>query len=214
MAIRFKTLWLALVCYSFSLPAMADNFSSPHNSYISLNAGRSKSVNTCASPFSTGANCSENGKVYRIAYGYHFTPTWGMEVSYGDFGNAEERGVIPTPAGVPGSGLIPYVWTWEAVGWELAATGTLHFGDSISLIGKVGYVRASAGQEIIVTTSTNELWHAVAHEANNSTSAGIGVQYDFNRSYALHVKYEYFGKLGDLSKVKTSATAACLVLKF
>lgn len=212
---RLKTFALTIMSCSLAVPAMAEDTTSSHNSYIAINAGKSNASNACATNvIIVGDPCSDKSTVYRLGYGYHFTPNLGIEVNYGDFGRAKSNGITMTPPGVPGSGPIPYNWTWDAVGWEIAATGTLHFGDSISMIGKVGYVRALVGQEAIVYTSTGETWHAVIHEDSHSYSAGIGAQYDFNRDYALRIQYENFGKLGNTSKIKVSAASAGIVLKF
>lgn len=215
MAVRFKTLAPALACVLISLPAMADESINLHQSYISLSAGKSNSPGTCATSYAPGATCSEKGNVYRLGYGYHFTPAWGMEISYGDFGNAKEDGVLAaTPPGVPGSGPVPYVWTWEAIGWEIAATGTLHFGKALSLIGKLGFLHANVGQELIVTTTGYGQWHAVEHENSNNISTSIGAQYDFNQDFALRLQYNKFGKLGNVSKIDVNATYASVILKF
>ncbi len=213
---NFKAWCLALFCVSLAAPvAAADNFTTKYNSHLILNIGQSNAPGTCAFLYTSGAACSEKGKVFRLGYGYNFTRNWGIEVSYGDFGRASEKNTLPaTPAGVPGSGPIPYTWEWSAIGWELAGTGTLHFGDSFSLTGKLGVLRANTGTELMVTTSTNEQWHAVSHDVSNNTSAGLGIRYDFNRDFALRVQYDSFGKLGELSKIKTSAVYGGVLLKF
>lgn len=219
MAIRFITSLLAILAYSASLPVAADDLFTDHvgstrNSYISLSTGYAKAKDSCAYTYTAGASCTENGQVSRIAYGYNFTRTWGMEISYGEFGKAKETGIMLTPAGVPGSGMIPYDWRWTAVGWEIAATGALHLGKSFSLLGKLGFLRANVGQELRVNASNGELWHSVMHEDSNSASATVGGQYDFNNDYACRIQYEYIGKLGSVSKIKTSAVLAGFLLKF
>lgn len=215
MAQRIKAWALSMFCCASVSPALAQDFLNPTNAYVSVNAGLSKSKDTCTTTLYAGASCSENGVVYRLAYGYNFTPTWGMELSYGDFGVVKEKGTMPsTPIGVPGSGPIPYEMTWDAVGFELAGTVTLYLGDSFSLIAKVGAYHAMTGLEIEVITSTNELWHAVAHEDSSGTSVGLAAQYDFNRDFALRLQYQNFGEIGSTSKVKVSAATAGLVLKF
>lgn len=211
-----KALCLTLICLAITPTAVAaDKFTTKYHSYISLNTGRSNAPGTCAYLYAAGATCSEKGTVFRLGYGYQFTDNWGLEVSYGDFGRAKEKGILPsTPSGVPGSGPIPYTWEWGGEGWEIAGTGTLRFGDSLSLTGKLGVLRANLGTEIIVTTSTNEIWHAVTHDASSSVSKGLGIRYDFNRDVALRLKYEDYGKLGSTTKIKTSAVHMDLLLKF
>jgi hypothetical protein len=223
MTIRFRKSALALICSSFAFPAVADEVSNTHNSYVSFSGGKSQSSGACSTTYIQSATCSEKGKVYRLGYGYHLTPTWGMEISYGDFGQAKEEGVLPyAPPGVPGGGPIPYVRTFQAVGWEIATTGTLHFGKSFSLIGKLGVLHADVGQEIILTTPAYGIWHAVDHDTRHHITTSIGAQYDFNKDFALRIQYDRYGKLGDLSRLYTGATSkidvsaafASVILKF
>jgi hypothetical protein len=216
MAIRFKVWALALVCYSISLPSMvmAENyFKTPYNSYITLDRGQSRTPGTCSSTWVDGAYCNDGGINYRIAYGHHFTPMWGMEISYGNFGKAIEQGVFQTPP-QNAVGPAPYTWTWEAGGWEAAGTATLHFGNSISLIGKLGVLRANTESETVFYDPANTRYSESSTEASNNVSAGIAAQYDFNRDYAARVLFEYYGKLGNLSRINSSVLAACVVFKF
>lgn len=207
---------LALICFSIAQSVhAAKQTQNKYNSYISINAGQSNSLGTCASSYSTVSSCSEKGRVYRIGYGYNFTPYWGLEVSYGDFGQAKEQGILAsTPSGVPGTGPIPYVWTWGAIGWEIAGTGKIRISNSLALTGKIGIFSSDAGTELSVTTSTNEKWHAVSHKYENSVSSGLGLQYDFNHDFALRLQHENFGNLGKTSKIKVSTTWAEILLKF
>ncbi|MEW5904029.1 MAG: outer membrane beta-barrel protein [Pseudomonadota bacterium] len=211
-----QKIWLTWACVAICHPAYAtDLFTTKYNSYISVSGGRSSAPGTCTYLITAGANCSEKGTVVRLGYGYQLNRYLGFEISHGDFGTASEKGTLPsTPAGVPGSGPIPYRWEWTAIGWEVAATATLHLGESLSLTGKIGVFRADVGSEIIVTTSTNEIWHSVSRTTNNNTSRGLGIRYDFNRDFALRLQYENFGELGSSSKSKTAATYCGILLKF
>jgi hypothetical protein len=201
--------------------SMASDFHRSYNSHISLNIGQSKTLGTCATTLAEGANCKESGGNFRIAYGYHFTPTWGMEIGYGDFGKGQENGTFPATAPLSDAqGGTAYTWTWDAIGWEIAGTGALHFGDSFSLIGKVGFIRANMGQEVKYThiidgsVDSGLPFHRVAHDASNSISSSIGAQYDFNRDYAVRLQYEYFGRLGTEYKIKVGVVSACMLFKF
>jgi OOP family OmpA-OmpF porin len=213
---NFKSICLALACAATTLPAHAANiFSTKYDSYISLSSGRSNSPGTCTYILVNGASCSEKDTVYRVAYGHQFTSNWGIEVGYGDFGRASEKGTLPaTPSGVPGSGPIPYTWEWSAIGWEVAGTGTLHLGDSLSITGKLGVLSADIGSEVVVTTSTNEIWHSVARDTSTNISRGLGIRYDFNKDFALRLQHESFGELGKNSKIKTTTTYLGFLLKF
>lgn len=219
MEIHRKTWVLGLVCCSVSLPAMvmAEDFHTPFNSYITLDRGQSKTPGTCSGTYTIGAYCHEGGANYRMAFGHHFTPTWGIEISYGDFGSAEEQGVFstaPPATPTPAAGPAPYTWTWKAGGWELAATGTMHIWNSFSVIGKVGVLRANTESETVFYDANNVRYSGSINDYSNNLSGGIAAQYDFNRDYAVRVLYDYYGKLGDLSKIKSSVAAVCLVLKF
>lgn len=215
---------LAMTCCFASSQVMA---AESWNSSIIFSAGYSKEKNGCQSPWLTTmvpgtSSCSENGKTYRFAYDYQFTPTWGLEVSYGDLGKAKGSGTT----NVPGGGHA--TWSMIAEGLIIDGTGTLRVSDGLSYFGKLGVVRAHFA-ESIETTINGAPFHGVAFngvptidEEKNFLTFGFGMQYDFDSSYAIRAQYEYFGSYDIYSaygvssppRIHLSMVSAGLVLKF
>jgi len=193
-------------------------------SYVLLSAGRSTTPAACdwsgdrdfyGGQWLQNSACGTKGTVYRIGYGYNFNSVLAMEVSYGDFAHVREDGVDPTPpAVIPGGGPIPYYRTWSAIGWEIAAVGTLHLGPYVSLHGKAGWLRANVENEVWYFANNGELWHGTYKEANNSASATGGIQFDFNRDVGIRMQVNRYNKLGGTYKYKATSVLASLVMKF
>ena len=99
-----------------------------------FSGGRSVAQNACASPIvavaDPGYECSEDHTIYRLAYIYKFTPTWGIELSGGDVANANGVGTYTQ------GGTYPNKWQMKADGWAIAGIANLTIGKSFSLFGK------------------------------------------------------------------------------
>lgn len=221
MAIRFKILWAMLLCSLTISPATAAQL---WNSLV-LSAGHSKAQNACTSPwvsgaFNPGASCSEGHAAYRFAYSRNFTPVWGVEISYGDLGDAEGVGTFVI-------GGAPATWSMKSVGWAFAGTGTFPIGKGFTLLGKIGGVRAEFREEFHSSIATAPV-HGVSYNgigiisgAKNGLLYGVGLQYDLNNTYAIRAQYENFGKYTvydvygvTTPKISLSMVSVGLVLKF
>jgi opacity protein-like surface antigen len=230
MLVRFKTWLLALTCCLIASPVLAEG---GWNSAVVFSAGYAKEQGACDSPLLAFAipagTCSERQPVYRFAYNYSFTPIWGLEVSYGNLAKAEEDGTMTAAwGGEQGS------WKMKANGFAIAATGTIPMGGGLSLLGKIGGVRAEFDEDVEFNCgSTDPLicpdgpgpYHvndsSRIRTAKNGLTYGLGLQYDFNKSYAIRAQYENFGKYnlihpgdGSTLKINLSQISAGFVLRF
>jgi opacity protein-like surface antigen len=226
MQIRFKTNMLALICCLITSPAFA---AETWNSAIVVSAGYAKEQGACTAPyanyrFNPRNSCSEKHSVFRFAYDYQFTPVWGFEISYGDLAKAEAFGVSTYDATSTGA------WKMKVNGWAIAGTGTFPIGGGFSLLGKVGGVRAEFDEHLtfFCTTCSPAGDYYIAddyriHTAKGSLTYGLGLQYDFNKTYAIRAQYENFGKyklyspaLGNESTITISLAqiSAGFVFKF
>jgi len=228
---RIKAVVMALILCLAVPPALANEFtdaeySGKWNSSFIFNVGWSQEKNACASPWmgdfdpALGSYCTENHQAYRLAFDHQFTPEWGMDVSYGDLGNAQGRGFFI------GSGASE-LWNMKVGGWSFAATRTHHFNKNLSVFGKLGIVRAEFTESIFTTISGVSM-HGVTLNGVNIINTnrfgpafGIGAQYDFNDTYGVRVHYENFGKYDIYStyglstpKISLSMISAGLVFKF
>jgi opacity protein-like surface antigen len=223
MQIRFKTWGMALICCLMTSPVFADG---TWNSAVVLSAGYAKEQGACKSPviageYYPGATCSEKHSVFRLAYDYQFTPVFGFEISFGDLAKAEASGTEYFD-GYPGA------WKMKVSGWAFAATGTLPISENLSLLGKVGTVRAEFDESD--TTFCGSCtppgdWilkdQFRIHTSKSGLTYGLGLQYDFNQTYAIRAQYENFGQYslahpydGSTLKISLSQISAAFVFKF
>jgi OOP family OmpA-OmpF porin len=206
-----------------------------YNSSLILSGGRSKAQNACASPWviyalNQGSTCSENHTALRIAYNYQFNPILGLEISYGDLGNA-------TGAGTSSNYGTPSTWSMKAIGWAFAGTVKVPMGGGFSLLGKLGSVRAEFSENIHTTDNTGAIRGGTAstfngvpiiNGAKNALTYGIGLQYELNKQFAIRAQYENFGKydmygayglftsygIATPPRIALSVISAGIVLKF
>ncbi len=225
MNIRFNASIIALAGCLLASPAWAANDEDEINSYVSINAGQARQKNACSSPYvQPGMSCSEKNYAYRLAYGYQFTPAWGIELSYGDLGYSEQKfnytGTILSTPPVTGPGV--YSWSLKTTGWAVAGTGTINIGKWFSLIGKLGGVRAEFNEQALASSPAG--WVAFFPTANSASTHvyyGGGAQVNFTQTFSLRLQYEDFGQYdiynyasGNNLKVKLSMISAAALYKF
>ena len=222
MEARFKVLVQAFFLCLITSTAMAAE--KENSSSLILSAGRSVAQNACLSPLvaasDPGFECVEDHKIFRLAYNYKFTPAWGIEVSGGDLGDANGTGTL---AGLNST------WQMKANGWTVAGIGNFTIGNSFSLFGKLGFVRAQLHEENYRQLSSG-VWEyrysfngqPVTNLETTALTYGLGFQYDFTKTFGLRVQYENFGQYDLYSsygvstpeKVSLTAASAGLVVSF
>ncbi|HEU0186658.1 MAG TPA: outer membrane beta-barrel protein [Gallionellaceae bacterium] len=201
------------------------------NSSLIVSVGQSTSDKACKSPWvdgTPGLTCTENDRAYRLAYVYHFNSNLGLEISTGSFGHAKAEGTLNT---APSPMVAPAAYTWDlhATGVAIAGVGTLHLGESLELFGKAGIVRAIVREETHFVDATGTPYFGISLNGTPITSenlykitVGAGIQYNFNRNFAIRAQYENFGSydiysaynVGVDDKVTISLLSAGLVLNF
>ncbi len=189
MKINSKVLAAAVLFGATVSPAVADNL------YVALDVGQSTSKDACTGLPAGVSGCKDSASLVRVAGGYQFTPMWGAEVSYGDYGKASA-----------GTGLGLSV-DYQLSGLQISGTGTFPIGAGFSLIGKLGIaqtdLKLSGGGTSISATSTN-------------LAIGVGAQYDFTKNISARAQYEDLGNVGDdnTGKSKVTLLSAGVVFKF
>jgi len=213
---------LAMTCCLVSSPAIADDLPAVAgdiwNSSLVLSAGLTKENHACSSPLLAqiqgGGNCGDYQTGLRFAYDHQYasTPSLGIEISYGDLGNATASGIYTAAGGGPAK------WQLKAKGWAIDQTGTFHVGGGLSILGKVGLVRAGFAETF--NSSVNGVPFSgspVVNEEKTSLTFGVGIQYDFDRDIAVRAQFENFGfysLYGGAPQVNLEMASAGLVLKF
>src|SRR5688572_22221870 len=103
--------------------------------YVSGSIGWSEiEVNT--NPFTdagvAAVSADEKDMAWKLQAGYQFSPRWGAEAGYVDFGDYSVSGTGGTFARV------------DARAWTLAGVGTLPFGNKLAAFVKVGVFRGQS----------------------------------------------------------------------
>lgn len=216
-----------LACFIIMISSSAIAAEKEHPSSLILSGGRSVAQNACLSPVVAATNpgfeCAENHNIYRIAYNYKFSPTWAIEVSGGDLGDANGVGTYSN-SGSP----VPATWQMKANGWTVASIGNLPISNSFSLFAKLGVVRAQLHEENYINVGGIWLYRAslggvpLNNSEANALTYGVGFQFDFYKNFGLRVQYENFGQYDVYSyygvstpeKISLTALSAGLMVSF
>ena len=169
MQVLNKIAAAALILSAVTTPAMADGF------YGAVDFGQTRAKGACDAVGTGFAGCEDTATAYRIASGYQFTPMWGMEISYGNYGKAS----LGTNSGAA-------LGDWKMSGIQISATGAFPLGDALALTAKVGGARTDL-----------ELTAVPLAASSTKVAFGFGVRYVCSKSVALRAQYESLGVVGD-----------------
>jgi len=166
--------------------------------YVGIYGGPSKLNEFCTNA-TVGYSCKDTSIAYGLTAGYQINNIFGVELAYGKYGSTKTSGTVL------GSNL---ELTQETAGGILAGTANLPISKSFVFTGKLG---ASYTNSSIYTTVTPGPIIPVDKTKKVSLAYGIGMQYAFNPSLALHVQYENLGKIGDNTKTAGSENTLTLL---
>lgn len=203
MTIRYKTWAWALIALLVALPAFADD-EDAEGPYVFVTAGEALAYNGCQSAlvttflpgYGSTASCSERSEIYRVGVGYQLTPTWGLEVNYGTFGNANSSGYANLP---PYPTASSYTWQLKAAGLAFQAVGTVHLTDTLAVFGKAGLARVEFTESLeswnsnIPPPYVNVQWSPTVQTNVNTPALGAGIRYDVGPHGSVFAVGEYFG---------------------
>jgi hypothetical protein len=227
MTNRYKFWALALTFCLLAAPAMADD---KEGAYVFITAGQSVMRNGCQSAWVTSfaalgskATCSEKSTVYRVGFGYQYTPMWGLEANYGTMGYAGQDGYAFLPGYATASS---YSWQMKAAGLAIQAVATMHMSDSLAVFGKFGLARVEFTEYMyswninIPAPFTNNYWSPVVNTTRTTPALGAGIKYDVTphasvlalvESYGSHDIYNLYG---NGTKVRLLSASAGLMYKY
>ena len=180
-----------LMLAAFGLPVLAQ---APLTGfYAGLGGGLTDARSICNTVWlpagTTLGGCDKKDVGWKIYGGYQFTPHWGAELGYLDFGKQRW--------GVAIGGVTPATAEAEAKVWQLAATATLPlvpgsslYSPGFGVFGKLGLHRSdidvSAGGISANGSSTDWMW-------------GLGARWDFTRNVSMRIEWERFNNAGSNS---------------
>lgn len=165
--------------------------------YIGVSAGRAD-LNPNRSDWSTAGVATtfdDKSSAWRVFAGYNLNRNLGLEVGYANLG---DYNADVTTAGDAGRATV------EVNSWQLFVTGTAPLNDRFALHGKIGAARneskmnfSSGGVAFLANDSGGK--------TRTSLAWGIGASYSLNKSLAVRLDYESFGKSGETNNNFTTA---------
>jgi len=154
---------------------------------------------------------------YRNFGGFRFTRHWGVELGYSDLGRGNGNG------NGNGGGIEQPVYSVEKYGyqtsaWTLAGTGVLPLGESLSLLGRLGWSLATPDSTLtgfsLGTAAPGFGVSSTMPRYRGSVLWGIGGQYDLSDQVGLRVDYNNFGRLEDQGGARSDLWSLNAVVRF
>lgn len=182
--------------------------------YGGIGAGRSQSkidddrINAAligAGATSTSITHDQRDATYKVFGGYQFTPYFGMEAGYFDLGEFGFKSNTTTPTGTLDGRI-------KLDGLNLDLVGTLPVNDQLSLLGRVGMIRARA-RDTFTTTGDLSVANPTPQTTQQSYKAGVGFAYKFSPSMTLRGELERY-RINDAVGNKGDINTATLSLVF
>jgi len=174
-----SVLFLALA--GFGLPALAQVPLSGF--YLGGSIGLADARSVCTTNWlpagTTLGGCDDKDQGWKIYGGYQFTPHWGAEAGYVDFG--KQRWAVAI------GGVTPAIAEAEANAWYLSGTATLPITPEFGVFGKLGLY----GSDVDV--------RANGFSANGSSTDymwGVGAKWNFGRNWSMRIEWERFNNAG------------------
>jgi hypothetical protein len=190
---KLSILTIALLS-TLSATASAEGF------FIGASVGQSYS-NLCPSTNKLQYGCSNTGDAFGVTGGYNLTPTTAVEIGY------QILGTIAAYDGLSsGSDGAATSYT-KATEFVAAVTKTYEVVNHVSLLGKLGVADISLNQPTPAGTNT---------ASNTNVIYGLGMQFDFSKSFAGRALWENLGSVGNAStsESRMSMISAGLFYKF
>jgi len=165
---KFVALVIGLAGLAAALPAAAQSF------YIGGSIGNTEAHQDACS----GAqfSCDRSDTNWSGNVGYMFTPNWGVELAYRDFGKVMEQD--------DGMGSTA---KWKARSGEAVLVGALPI-EKFSLYGKAGAYRAK--------TDLTSTFLVEGSSKNTQWTYGVGVSYDIFRHLRVRAELQRYNNVG------------------
>lgn len=205
MAIGYKTCLVAVAAsLLLSTPAWAEDGEDDNGetAYVFASMGQGWAYNACQSPIIPGGQtCHDKNLIYRVGYGYEFSPNWALEINGGQFGYADSQGPSTFAAPV---GAADYNWRMKVNGLALQAVTTFHMTDNTAVFAKFGVARLEFDESLDVMSYATGAWYAVGtvNDKANVAALAAGFQIDVGphgsirmmaESYGSHAPYFIYG---------------------
>lgn len=179
-----SSLFFALA--AFGMPVLAQPGVTGFYAGAGVGLAEARSIcNTTWLPAGTTiGGCDNKDQGWKVYGGYQFTPHWGAEVGYLDFG--KQRWAVAV------GGALPAIAEAEATAWQLAGTGTLPIIPGLGIFGKLGLYRS----DIDVRANGTGV-SASANGRSTDYMWGVGGQWNWGRNLSMRIEWERFNNVGN-----------------
>ena len=165
---KFAALLVSIAGFAVAAPAAAQSF------YFGGSIGNQEMMEDACSGAQSG--CDRSDTTWTGNVGFMFTPNWGVELAYRDFGRVvEQRNQDGTSA------------EWKTKSGEVVVVGALPI-NKLTIYGKFGGYYAK-------TRLTSD-YLANADNSNRQWTGGIGVAYDLFRHLRIRGEWQRYNNLG------------------
>jgi len=147
--------------------------------YGGASFGRSEVDDFCKESF---GKCEDNDNAWKLFAGYQFTPNWGLEGSYVDFGEYSDR-----------AGDLLTVKA-QADALSLVVVGTAPYSEQFSVFAKAGAHR----WDLDLRAYSSLLPEQFAMDDDGvSLQLGIGAKLNFTPNFGMRAEWEWYQDIGD-----------------
>ena len=166
--------------------ANAQTDDNPYPYYMSINSGASKVTDRCNN-LAAGITCKDTSLAYSVDGGYKANQYFGIELTFAIYGSPKSNGAVPGTTST-------LEVADEISGFRLSGTADIPLTDSFALTGRLGYAQTNVNVISIVSPGPSIPNYSAP---SNTLAYGAGLKYSFNKTYALHIKYDNIGEIGD-----------------
>ena len=213
---------IALTC-STAVLAEENMFTTPlaeNNIYAGIGYGTVIAEDFLSALASEGftTTTDDSDTVYKIFVGYQINKSIAIEGGYIDFGDVAGDITASTP-GLPGGStteITIFDIDGSADAWAVSVVGFINFTSGFSGFGKLGIYRWNYNSTIITPTIGAATETTLESATGTDTYYGIGVQYDFTKSFGVRAEWERYSSAADNTSGDSDrdAISASFVYKF
>jgi OOP family OmpA-OmpF porin len=202
MSTRYiNKLWRVLLVGIFSITSVAiSSIAQAQGWYAGVGFGQSKVDIECDLDITCSSDDTDTG--WKLFAGNQFSPNAAVEFGYVDLGQMKASGT-DSFLGITSVDL-------ESTGFNLALVGFLPVGNTVNLMGKVGFFR----WDLDVNASSSVFGSGSASDSGTDLMFGLGASFDIGKTTAVRIEWEQFTDVGDIDGGDVDLLSASLVFRF
>jgi OOP family OmpA-OmpF porin len=202
MSTRYiNKLWRVLLVGIFSITSVAiSSIAQAQGWYAGVGFGQSKVDIECDLDITCSSDDTDTG--WKLFAGNQFSPNAAVEFGYVDLGQMKASGT-DSFLGITSVDL-------ESTGFNLALVGFLPVGNTVNLMGKVGFFR----WDLDINASSSVFGSGSASDSGTDLMFGLGASFDIGKTTAVRIEWEQFTDVGDIDGGDVDLLSASLVFRF